>query len=67
MEKFLKNIVGSVLLTASLFALLFILVGTIAFVINVVTLTSTTLFQKLSFVAVCATVMYIAWYCVSRK
>ena len=63
----LMPIIKAIILTVIIIALFFMIVGFIAYVINVVCINPTTAFQRISFVVFILAMIGISWFCMSGK
>ena len=65
--KKISPLIGSVLLTLIVVGFLFVIIGFISFLINVVCTHPTTLFQRLSFYIGLAISVSIFWFCIASR
>ena len=66
-SKIAKPIISALLLTGVIIGALFVVVGFIAYLINVVCLNPTTVFQRTAFIIAFITICGVAWFCLSGK
>ena len=60
-------LISSVILTLVIFGMLFVVIGFISFLINIVCDHPTTLFQRLAFYIWLAISVLISWFCLSSR
>lgn len=65
--KWMKPLLKTILLTGIIIGLIYTVIGFIVYIINVVCLNPTTVFQKTAFYIVLASIMGITWFCLEGK
>lgn len=66
-KKQIKPLVNALVLVLIILCLLFILVGFIAFIVNIVCLKETSVFQRLAFLLFVIIGVGISWFCFDGK
>ena len=65
--KKVSPLIRSVLLTLVIVGMIFVVIGFISFLINIVCTHPTTLFQRLAFYIGLAVSVFISWFCLTSK
>ena len=65
--KHISPLISAILLTLIAVGVVFVFIGFISFLINVVCVHQTTLFQRLSFYIALAIGVFVTWYCLVGK